>query len=66
MTETLNEVQTLVNDFLTKHPGKESELADGLLVSIPTIKRWGRGTNLPSPLIARAVVAYLKQRVSDS
>ena len=65
MEDPENEVQTLVNEFLTKNPEKERILADGIGVSIPTIKRWRSGTNFPHPAMAKRIVSYLKRQISE-
>jgi hypothetical protein len=60
MEDIQQEVQRRVNDYLTAHPGKEVNLADTLNVSVPTVRRWKEGKNLPHARMANSVVNYLK------
>ena len=57
----LHPLQEAVANFLQKHPGAERFLADNLKVSIPTLKRWKVGKNLPQPFITKAVLKHLKR-----
>src|SRR3989344_7293608 len=53
-------LKNLLNDYLSKNPGKERELADKFLVSLSTLKRWMEGKNLPHELMAKQIIEYLK------
>ncbi len=36
------------------------EMANAFMVSKPTIERWAKGTNLPHPIVRKAIADYLK------
>lgn len=55
------EAHDLVRTYLSNNPGGECQLAEELDVSIPTIKRWANGENLPHPIIAQPLVEKLKK-----
>lgn len=54
----------MTRSFLKRHPGRASRnrLADYLLVARPTLLRWAKGLNLPSPRIAWVLVNAIKKR----
>jgi hypothetical protein len=58
-------LQTLLNIYLGIRPGSEGQLANNLLVSIPTVKRWSRGKNLPHKEIAKRVMEFLEREVME-
>lgn len=41
----------------------KEELADKLLVSVPSIERWSRGRNLPMPAIRTSILIFLKSEL---
>ncbi len=57
------ELQNLLKNYLIKNPGGEPQLSEKFLVSIPTIKRWIKGENLPATVIAKQLVKHLKKKV---
>jgi len=42
-----------------------TELANGLSVSIPTIRRWAKGTSMPIKIARKAVKKYIEERLSE-
>ena len=60
-----NELVILINEFLDRFPGYVGELADNLLVSKPSIRRWAEGRNLPRPKTAESIVKRLKKLLAD-
>ncbi len=61
MAETIQqELQRLVDEYLTQNPGKEAYLSDILKVSIPTIRRWREGSTSPTSHMARVLVDFLR------
>ncbi len=64
MEDVRIELRSLLNAFLTKHPGYELELARELRVSISTIKRWAKGESAPHPLGCPSVIEHLKNKLS--
>lgn len=55
------ELQQRLQDYLVRNPGEESNLSETLAVSIPTIKRWKEGKNLPHPVIAEKIVTFFQE-----
>ncbi len=62
MADTIQaELQNLLELFLASEPHNWEALADEFRVSLLTLKRWSEGKNLPHPIMARPVVARLKE-----
>ena len=57
------ELQGLLKKYLETHPNTEQELAEMIQVSIPTIKRWVEGRNLPHLVMARAIIIFLNEKL---
>ena len=57
------ELQDLLCSFLKNNPEKIRGLADELLVSLPTLKRWANGKNFPNLKICPAIIKHLKKKM---
>ncbi len=57
----LTELRNLLELFLANNPHNWETLADEFRVSLLTLTRWSEGKNLPHPVIARPIVARLKE-----
>lgn len=44
-------------------PEEIRNIADELLVSIPTVQRWAEGTNLPERAMCLPIIEHLENRV---
>jgi len=56
-----SELQNLLNDYLSKNPDNKQKLFNELLISLPTLKRWSEGKNLPHDAMAKPIIEYLKK-----
>jgi ribosome-binding protein aMBF1 (putative translation factor) len=56
--EAFNEAQTLLEL-------SDTELADKLLVSRPTVNRWVRGRNLPRRALRRSIVNWMDDQLAQ-
>lgn len=41
------------------------EVAEALDISVPTVKRWKSGTNLPHPFMRKFVIEYIEKRRTE-
>lgn len=55
------ELQTLLQAYLSAHPGKERDLAERWRTAIGTITRWANGKSKPAEAIQKVVIADLKK-----
>lgn len=60
MESNQTELQQLLNEYLSNHPGGEEQLARACDVSRPTIIRWAKGETSPSRVVLRMVISILK------
>ncbi len=62
MSKEQTELQKTLKAYLEKNPGGEHRLASELGFMTGSIKRWMSGVSTPHPLVAQAVINYLKRR----
>ena len=60
MESNQTELQSLLNEYLSKNPGGEEQLARLFDVSRPTITRWAKGKTSPSRVVLKRVIPRLK------
>lgn len=56
-----NEFQTELIDHKNRNNLTNSQIADELMVSRPTIQRWVTGKNLPHPLVQKSIVKHFNE-----
>ena len=57
---TDEEFQNAVKQYIGNDEEKARELADALLVSLPTIRRWANGKNLPGQAMRGPIMLYIR------
>ena len=57
--------QSIISGVIEEGFFTEQELADGLLVSKPSVNRWARGKNLPTPKLRVSVVEWLRNELDN-
>lgn len=62
MEKTQTELQKALKDYLKKNPSGERVLASKLGLMPKSIKRWLNGVSEPNPLVAQAIINYLKKK----
>ena len=60
--KTFSRIITL---FLQERLLSEEELANGILVSLPSVKRWAQGTNLPRLHVRRSICEALAHMITQ-
>ncbi len=66
LTPAQEELQNMVSELTQNNPDKIRKLADELGFSLPIIEQWSKGENMAHPIIAEAIVIYLKNKSQAS
>ena len=57
------EFQLAINILVDKM--SVEQLADELLVSLPTIRRWSEGKNLPRRMTRQGIASYFRKKIRN-